>query len=270
MANFISYEDIELLADALLQNDKTRINFLKQHKDLVSKAKEIDYSINPPAHTIAKFNVHTPSRLFMFLLSYYGEHAIDKARISINKDDPNRGIKSMYHHTNTYDLTLNNLESHEKLSAGNAPYEANQHDFNTVLLEQKTFYKGDNMSPTDTTEKAYDSFKRYTTAYDGRPSRRIEFKSAYWNFENAKNLHSAHYVIVITKAGTIRLFYNPDYSTNVSQNFSKLIELQPQQDFNICLHSENEAWLSKYINLCSNFDNLKKFTWSALLEEAND
>lgn len=250
----------DVIADilSLIGSHKNSDKELLQQSDIQQKIKELkalDMSILLPGEQLPELKNHTPARIMTFLLSYYAEHALVDAIISIKEDDPNWWIShNKPTHINTYRLKLHNADSHEKLFANNAsPYQDN-HDIDTIFISQQTY---SNLKLTDTTMHPYESFldNNSISSYSinrfphyEKPYRKIEVKSLLW--KSGKNIHNADCVLKAYKDGFKLL--------DPTQNFKI-------KDCDLKLTSEGQSFYDKYCEALELFNNLKDKTWDEFI-----
>lgn len=133
---------------------------------------------------------HTPYRLAVFLLNYYGETATAGRTVTIYDDDPYPGKAA---HRNSYRLNLKDEYSHISLLPSNPEAKDEPYDFYGTFSRQITTYADGN--EVDTTKTAWDSFaKRYQP-----PWRTFDFKSALWKGNG--HLHGVNYTVTIDEGG---------------------------------------------------------------------
>lgn len=248
MTNYISYDDIYqvllTIYQASKETDRSILAKSLRNSDLQKKLKQaraIEASIRTHNETETKTslpNEHTPARLLTFLLSYFAEHALIGAELTIENDDPVDWVqKGKAAHANTYRLKLHNPDMHEVLFAGDAQPNVANHDLDTVFLRQVTQYS-DNSD--DTTKTAFDSFtRRYAT-----PFRRIEVKSALWSTNS--HIHDADYVLKFDYDGVKLL--------NPSRNFA-------EQLCYLSMTGDGMRYYYSYLDFLDLFNDFKGLTW---------
>ena len=205
MADYIEYSTIEQIiygiADYLKTSDK---KYLLNIQEEIKLAKEIDESIMTKIEYASNCQFiaasHTPSRMAVFLLNYFGEHYLNQGEITIKSDDPSD--RCTYTHDNTYRLVFKDIDTHEKLYKGNPTAEDDPYDFNSEFISQLTHYPN---NTTDTTATAWESFvhspnfrPRYFT-----PKRTFDFKSALWK---SGGEHKVNYILKLDFDRELRLF----------------------------------------------------------------
>jgi hypothetical protein len=143
---------------------------------------------------------HTPSRMAVFLLNYFGEHYLSQGELTVKFDDPSDNYTNK--HDNTYRLILKDSDTHEKLYKGN-PTPANEpYDFNSEFIRQITHYPN---KTVDTTATSWESFVHVSNLRPGYfvPKRTFDFKSAFWK---SGGEHNVNYILKLDFNGELKLF----------------------------------------------------------------
>lgn len=253
---FMTYDDIRdilfFIGNYTYLDKELLMQFDMQQK--IKELKALDLSILVQGEKSPELKNHTPARIMTFLLSYYAEHALVNAIISIKEDDPNWWIShNKPIHNNIYMLKLHNEDSHEKLFANNASPNQDNHDIDTIFKGQQTYY---NQKWTDTSLKPYESFlDNNTPSYSisrfphyEQPYRKIEVKSLLWT--SGKNIHNADYVLKAYKDNFKLL--------DPAQNFK-------MKDCILKLTPEGQSFYDKYCKALELFSRLKNKTWDEFL-----
>lgn len=253
---FISYDDIERILTLVYRACKTG-DFVSEISDpetqeLIKRCKDVDFNIKTKPEQKSNRDLlftHGPARIATFLLSYYAEHSLIDAVLTIRGDDWPRGRIS---HDNTYRLSLHDADSHKRLYKADAERKAGQYDFDALFMQQLTHYP-DSDKPENTTLHSYDSFRFGTESRLGYriPKRSIEIKSALWI--SRANIHGADYVIKFDYDGPKLL---PSYNLFDNRNIS---------GGDLRLTAIGEVFYRKYYEFLSAFKTFENHSWDEFI-----
>lgn len=178
--------------------------YLLDIQEEIKLAKEIDESILTKTEYANKgqfiASSHSPSRMAIFLLNYFGEHYLNQGELTIKFDDPFENYVNT--HDNTYRLVLKDIDTHEKLYKGNPTSADEPYDFNSEFIRQITHYPNNTV---DTTTTAWESFVHSSNLRSGyfTPKRTFDFKSAFWK---SGGEHRVNYILKLDFNGELKLF----------------------------------------------------------------
>ena len=205
MADYIEYSTIEQIvygiADYLKTSDK---KYLLNIQEEMKLAKEIDGSIMTKSEysNNGQFIAasHSPSRLAVFLLNYFGEHYLDRGELTIKSDDPSDRYTNT--HDNTYRLVLKDIDTHERLYKGNPTAEDDPYDFNSEFIRQITHYPNNTVDTTATSWESFAHEPKFRPGYF-TPKRTFDFKSALWK---SGGEHKVNYILKLDFDRKLKLF----------------------------------------------------------------
>lgn len=257
--DYITFDTIAEVTAAIYQYLETGdISYINEYQKEIKLSKSIDFSIRTKDEFAASKAVkankefmekrseakadeiiipssHGVIRMYIFLMSHFGELFCDNGTLIVKDDDRYSGKTS---HMNKYVLHLKDQTTYDRLVRGNPTAKDQPYDFTSDFCEQITFYPDGKI--VDTTKTAYDSF----IGEYKRPFRKFEFKSALWT--TGQYLHNSDYVIQITRSGEFIVRNSRD--------------LKIQKDVIFEPAHGAEKYLAAYLSALDFIDKLKKYT----------